>query len=104
MVSKTLLGFSSTEILTLTWVGDNLLPCWFSLNNSEMVKTVTLSNILLDTFLPNLVSLPRPSLQILGKTQMGVFPISGFLVNPLQTKIVITPEPVMNWHETRTST
>ena len=31
----------------------------------------------------NLVSLTRPSLQILGKIQTGVFPISGFLVNPL---------------------
>ena len=26
---------------------------------------------------------PYPSLQILGKTQTGVFPISGFLFNPL---------------------
>ena len=41
------------------------------------------SNILLETFLPNLVFLIHPSLQILGQTQTGVFPISGFLVNPL---------------------
>ena len=41
------------------------------------------SNILLETFVPNLVSIILPSLQILGKTQTGVFPISGFLVNPL---------------------
>ena len=27
--------------------------------------------------MPNLVSITRPSLQILGKTQTGVFPISG---------------------------
>ena len=43
----------------------------------------------------NLVYLTRPSLQILNKTQTGVFPISGFLVNPLQREIVINPEPVM---------
>ena len=30
--------------------------------------------------MPNLVSLTLPSLQILDKTQGGVFPISGFLV------------------------
>ena len=41
------------------------------------------NNILLETFVPNLLSLTFPSLQILGKTQAGVFPISGFLVNPL---------------------
>ena len=28
--------------------------------------------------MPNLVSITRPSLQILGKTPTGVFPISGF--------------------------
>ena len=33
--------------------------------------------------------------QILGKTQREEFPISGFLVNPLQKKIVIIPGPVM---------
>ena len=27
--------------------------------------------------------------------QAGVFPISGFLVNPFEKEIVITPEPVM---------
>ena len=47
-------------------------PSWFSLNNSK-------------TFVPNLVSITCPSLQILGKTHTGVFPISGFLI----------PEPVM---------
>ena len=46
-------------------------------------KFAAFSNILLETFLPNLVSLTRPSLQILRKTQTGVFPISRFLVNPL---------------------
>ena len=44
--------------------------------------------------MPNLVSTTRPSLQILGKTQTVVFPISGFLGNPLSKKIVIIPEPV----------
>ena len=62
--------------------------CWFSLNNSKAVKGVTLlfaafSNILLETSVPNLVSLTHPSLQILGKSQTGVFPTSSFLVNHL---------------------
>ena len=56
--------------------------------NSETVKAATLalsvfSKILLEMFVQNLVFFTRPSLQILGKTQTGVFPISGFLVNPL---------------------
>ena len=41
------------------------------------------SNILLEILVPNLVSLTRPSFQILDKTQVGVFSNSGFLVNPL---------------------
>ena len=53
------------------------------------------SNILLETFVPNLVFFTQPSLQILGKAQMGVFTISGFMVNPLKKEIVITTEPVM---------
>ena len=61
---------------------------WFSLTNSETVKAITLAfatsiNVSLETFMPSLVSLTRPSLQILGKTQTGVFPISGYLVYPL---------------------
>ena len=52
----------------------------------KTVKAVTLafcsiqlqhSVTLLQTFMPSLVSITRPSLQILGKTQTGVFPISG---------------------------
>ena len=43
--------------------GDFYAPCWFSLNNSETVKVVTLASA---------------GLQILGKFQT----ISGFLVNP----------------------
>ena len=48
--------------------------------------------------MPNLVffSIPNsPQAQILGKTQTEVFPISGFMVNPLQKKIIITPELAM---------
>ena len=45
--------------------------------------------------MPNLLFLARRSLHILSKTQTGVFPISGFLVNSLQKEIVIPPEPVM---------
>ena len=43
--------------------------------------------------MPNLVSITLPSLQILGKTQTGAFPISGFLVNPFKK----------NYHNSRTS-
>ena len=43
----------------------------------------------------NLTFLTRPNLKILGKTQTRVSQFSGFLVNPLQTKIIITLEPVM---------
>ena len=46
--------------------------CWFSLNNSQ-----AFSKFLSQTFVPNLVSLPCPSLRILGKIQTGVFTISG---------------------------
>ena len=75
-------------------------PCWFSLNNSETVKLINYPVILQHSvtfywpFLRNFVSLNRPTLQILGKTQTGVFPISGFLVNHLYKKIVRTPAPV----------
>ena len=74
-------------------------PCWFSLNNSETVKAVTLpfaafSDILLEIFVPNLVSLTSSSLQILGKTQTGVFSISGFLVQFFINE---------NFHNSRTS-
>ena len=31
----------------------------------------------------NLVSITCPSLQVFGKAQMGLLPISRFLVNPL---------------------
>ena len=41
------------------------------------------SNILLGTFISNLISLTRPSLHVSGKTQTGIYLISGFLVNLL---------------------
>ena len=44
------------------------------------------SDILLETFMPNLVIvvfITHTSLQILGRNQSGVFPISEFLVNAL---------------------
>ena len=56
------------------------------LKQSETVKSITLaafSNISLETFMVNLVSLSPPSLPILGKSQTGVLQIFGFLVNPL---------------------
>ena len=58
--------------------------CWFFLNNLEAVKPYSYNPcISLETSVPNLVSLTRPSLQVLGKTQTAVFPIPGFLLNPL---------------------
>ena len=30
-------------LLTLIWVGGVILPCWFSLNNSETVKATTMT-------------------------------------------------------------
>ena len=39
--------------------------------------------------MPNLVSLTRLSLQVLGKTQIGVLPISGFSVKKLTTETKI---------------
>ena len=82
--------------LALFWIleGCNFTPTsWFSLNNSEQVKAVSLefaafSNNLLENFVSNLVILPHPSLQILSKTQTGVFLISGFFVNPLQKETI----------------
>ena len=68
-------------MLTVIWGGSS---CWFSHNNNpETVKAVTLAfgNIVIETFVPNLVSPTPSSLQILGKTQTRLFPISGFLVN-----------------------
>ena len=60
----------------------------FSGYKSEKVKAgiwdfVAFSNISSETFVPSLVSLTRPSLQILGKTQTGIFLTFRFLVNPL---------------------
>ena len=78
-LNKILIG--KLSFLTLIWdFGGGVI--WFSLNKSETVKAVTwhfaaFSNILLETFVPNLIFLTSPNLQILGKTQMGVFPISG---------------------------
>ena len=65
-------------------------PNFFSLNNPERYFTAFI-NILLETFVPSLISLIRPSLHILGKTHTGLFSISGqSLINE-------------NWHNSRTS-
>ena len=61
------------------------LPCWFSLYNSETVKAATLA----------LCSIQYSYLAQVTRYWAWVFLISGFLVNPLQTKIVITLQPVM---------
>ena len=48
---------------------------------------VAFSNILGETFAPNSVSLICPNLQILEKTETGLFSISGFLVNSYKRKL-----------------
>ena len=81
--------------MALTWRGEDYYD---PLINSKTVKAVSgktwhiasLSNFSLETFMANLISMTNPSLQILDKTQTGVFSISGFLVKPPVKKIVIT--------------
>ena len=81
---------NNTINLTLICVrGGNFIPlCCFSLNNSEMVKKklpchfAAFSNISVLTFVPSLVSLTCPSLEIFGEIQTVVFPTFGFLLNP----------------------
>ena len=54
--------------------------CVYHFNpNLKSSNFAAFSNILSETFVPNLVSITRPSLQILGKTQVGIsdFQISG---------------------------
>lgn len=65
-------------------------------NNSETVKVVNpaLTNFLLKSSMQNWVSLTHLSLQILGKTQTGVFLIFQFLVKSPKTE---------NCHNSRTS-
>ena len=60
----------------------------------ELWHFAAFSNILLDTFVPNMVLPTCTSLQILGKIQMGVFPNSGFLAKSLIKE---------NFHNSRTS-
>ena len=74
------------KLLTLIWTGGgNPAPCCISFNNPKTIKAVPwhFAAFSIISFVPNLVSLTRPSLQILGKIQTWVFPISGFLVNSL---------------------
>ena len=89
--------------LTIIWVELPPSPvrCWFSLNNSETVKPVTLifciiqqHHFIIDICVKFgiLNSLQSPDI---GQIQTGVFPVSGFLLNPLSQKIDITPEPAM---------
>ena len=75
--------------ITQIWVRERSnftspLPVVFSLTTQKRWKlkpwnSTAFTAILLEAFVPNLVSLTCPSFQISGKTQTGVFPISGFL-------------------------
>ena len=69
------LEFSSLEV--------KYLPCWFSLITQKRCKLQpwhfpAFRNILLETFVRNLLFLTRPILQILGKTQTGIFRFPNF--------------------------
>ena len=59
--------------------------CWFSLNNLETVKAVTLTfcSIQKHSIWDIRGKFGCPSLQIVDKTQTAVFAIYGFLVIPL---------------------
>ena len=91
--SEGLTAFHEMAILTLIWVGvgggittPRQVGFPKKLKNGKSCSPgifATFGNVLLEKFVPNSVFLTRPSLQILGKTQTGVFPIFGFLVNPL---------------------
>ena len=94
LLVKPCLRISSRQLLVKPDLGKgcrgnfNPLPCWFSFNNLEKLNAVTLAFCsiqlhFLETFLPNMVILTGPALQIFGKTQAGIFPFSIFLVNSL---------------------
>ena len=87
----------SAVYLALIWVGV-FLP-WFSRNNSDTVKAVTLTFCSIHNFsLETLLQIGIPNLpQSLDIGQNVVEGISDFWisVNPLQTKIFVTPELVM---------
>ena len=75
--------------LTQIWMGvDVFLPL---LGFPEMIKLqmwciAAFSNFSLETFMPNLVSLTCPSLEILGKNQTRLLPVPWFLVRSLVSK------------------
>ena len=76
-------------VYVLGVAGSFTTPVSFPLITKKLYpwKFAAFSNILLETFLPNLVSLTHPSLQILSKTQTEVFPISGFWAHSRKLKI-----------------
>ena len=78
-------GLSNSNFLTLI--------NFFSLNNSKMVRAVTrnfaaFSNILLEIFVPNLVSITCPSLQIWAKLRWGYFRFPDFWSIPYKRKLL----------------
>ena len=82
--------FNVTTWLTLIWGkrGNFTPPVGFPLLTQKLLKLLpwhlaAFSSILSEKLVPNLVSLTRPSLQILSKTQTEVFPLTEFLFNSL---------------------
>ena len=65
------------------WLDHNDILMSLTHNGGKPWHFAAFRNISSKTFAPNLVCPVGPSPQILGKSQMGVFLISVFLVNPL---------------------
>ena len=107
MSASTFPNFLRKYSLTLIWeglgVGGNFTPappCWFSLNNSETVKAVTLvfSRIQLDFIRDirakfGISNLPQPP--DIGQISEGGISDFRFSCQSLIKKIAIIPEPVM---------
>ena len=95
MIFKILLAtfFSTGTMLTFSQFNPNqgggTLPhCWFSLNNSETVKAVTLAFCSIQQhFIKNIHTIfgisNAPQSPDIGNNLDESFPIYGFLVNPL---------------------
>ena len=84
--SLKLTAVSPSQVVTLVVNPSDLhhrsppLLCWFSPGILQHSITFYERHL---SFVLNFVSLTCPSLQMLGKTQVGAFLISGCLVNPL---------------------
>ena len=72
-----------------------VFPQWLRSDKSRNCHFATFSDISLETFDPNLVSLTLSLCADIGQNSDGVISNFRTLVNPLENKIVITPKPMM---------